>query len=139
MNHASFVGYLAFEPELKTSSKGTTYVKNAIRVRSRKKNEAGKMIYDEIPFTAFGPTAEQICKNLHKGSPLSVSGSMTSSQYELLVKDPNNNGFAPRKITSISLTVNEFEFVPREFTSNEINNESNIGFDPYTNPNELPY
>lgn len=138
MNHASFLGYLSFEPELKTSSKGTTYVKNAIRVRSRKKNEVGKMIYDEIPFTAFGPTAEQICKNLHQGSPLSVSGPMTSSQYELLVKDPNNNGFAPRKITSISLTVNEFEYVPRE-AATETNNESNFASDPYTNPNGLPY
>lgn len=137
MNHASFVGYLAFEPELKQSNKGNVYVQNVIRTRSRKKNEHGKVIYDEIPFTAFGPTAEQICNSLHKGSPLCLAGTMTSSQYELTVK--NANGFAPRKITSISLTVNEFEFVPREFTSNEINNESNIGFDPYTNPNELPY
>lgn len=142
MNTASFMGYLSYEPELKQSNSGTTYLRNAIRVRSRKKNEMGKTIYDEIPFTAFGQTAEQMCKFFHRGSPLLVTGSMSSNTYELTVKNSSNNGFAPRKITSVTLTVSEFEFVPRDNTSNETNANELDGsgdLDPYTNPEGLPY
>lgn len=113
MNHASFLGYLAFDPELKQTSSGKTYLKNFIKVRTRKKTPEGKTIYDDIPFTAFGSVAEQIAKYLHRGNPLLLSGTMSSSRYELTVKDPSNGSLSTRNILNVNLIANELEFVPK--------------------------
>lgn len=99
MNDFDFGGRFVRDPELKETN-GTKYVFFTLAQGSTTKNGEKKGIF--IPFTAFGQTAEGICKFFKKGSPIYVSGRFSSSTTEGDGKDT--------KITHVSQIVTHWEF-----------------------------
>lgn len=112
MNHATFMGWLAFDLELKIAKSGTSYLTNSLTVRRPYKDAEGNKGYDNIPFIAYGKIAETISHYLKKGDPLLLSGSMTSSINTMKVLDPTTATVKDKKIQSLKLSVESFEFVP---------------------------
>lgn len=89
MNDVSLVGRLTADPELKTTTTGTPYVKFSLGVDRglpRDKREEriaeNKAIADFPRIAVFGPMAGHICNYLSKGSLVSVSGSVRTDSYD---------------------------------------------------------
>ena len=100
MNSLYFTGRFTRDPELKESN-GTKYVFFSLAQDVPVKDGNKKAIY--IPFTAFGQTAESICKFFKKGQPILVEARMSSSDTEGEGKDT--------KVTRVSQIVNRWEFM----------------------------
>lgn len=99
MNTLHFSGRFVADPELKETN-GTKYVFFTLAQDVHTK-DGNKPIF--IPFTAFGQTAESICKFFKKGQPILVDARMSSSATEGDGKDT--------KITRVSQIVNRWEFM----------------------------
>lgn len=112
MNQATYLGYVAFEMEVKQTQYGKVYLQNSLNVRRTFKGTDGKYGYDYIPFTVYGAAAEQLAKYVKKGDPLILSGWMASSQYPIKAVDPKTGEIREKKIQTMNLNVEKFEFVP---------------------------
>lgn len=123
LNTCSFIGRLVVDPELKTTSSGTQFVKARIAVqRDIAKNGGnpdsnGYKQYDSdfIPFAVWGKTAPFAAKMV-KGQMVSVSGRMQTSQYT----DQQGN-----KQTGFELNVESWYMLDKKNTEN--NNNSGNG------------
>ncbi len=99
MNTLHFSGRFVADPELKESN-GNKYTFFTLAQDVHTK-DGNKPIF--IPFTAFGQTAEGICKFFKKGQPILIDARMSSSTTEGDGKDT--------KITRVSQIVNRWEFM----------------------------
>lgn len=113
MNKASFLGYIAFDMEVKETQYGKKYLQNTLNVRRSFKGTDGKYGYDHIPFTVYGQAAEQLAKYSKKGDPIILSGAMATSQYSIQAVDPNTGQIKEKKISTMNLNADSFEFLPR--------------------------
>ena len=100
MNTLHFSGRFVADPELKETN-GNKYTFFTLAQDVHLKDGKSKAIF--IPFTAFGQTAESICKFFKKGQPILVDAYMSSSTTEGDGKDT--------KITRVSQIVNRWEFM----------------------------
>lgn len=82
MNNGIYTGRFTKDPELKTTTKGTQYVKFDLAVKSGLKDENGEYKTIFIPFVAWQKRAETIASYCKKGDMLLVTGSLESRQYE---------------------------------------------------------
>lgn len=99
MNSVSIVGRLVYEPELKQTQNGTTYLSTRIAVS---RNDAEKTS-DFINVRAWKQTAEFIKKYFHKGEPIGILGRLRSENYE------KQDG---TKVSETYVLISEVSFVP---------------------------
>lgn len=79
INSVVLMGRLTYEPELKATNEGTSFVNFQIAVdRSFLKEHKA---CDFIDCTAWRQTAEFISRYFHKGSMIAVEGSIQTSNY----------------------------------------------------------
>lgn len=123
MNKANFLGYIAFDMEVKETQYGKKYLQNTLNVRRSFKGSDGKYGYDHIPFTVYGQTAEQLAKYTKKGDPIILSGAMATSQYSIQAVDSQTGQIKEKKISTMNLNVESFEFLPRIMERAESNKE----------------
>ena len=95
MNKAFLTGRLTSDPELRETQGGKSVSKFTIAV-DRVKEGA-----DFISCTAWGKTAENLCKYMKKGSKVAVVGRIDTGSYE---KDG-------RKVYTTDVIVSELEFL----------------------------
>lgn len=86
MNKVILIGRLVKEPELRTTSTGTSVLGNAVAVERPFKNQNGEREADFINFVTFGATAELIDKYLKKGDQIALAGRIQNRNYQ------NDNG-----------------------------------------------
>lgn len=100
MNKVMLIGNLAADPELKQTASGkyTTEIRLGVNRRGR---DAG---CDWLTVVCWQTTAETVCKYLHKGDKIAVSGRLQSRSYE--AKDGGK-----RYVTEV--VADEVEFLPR--------------------------
>ena len=84
MNQVILVGRLVYEPELKQSQSGTTYLNTRIAVSRNDKDKTTDFINVHI----YSKTAEFVSKYFRKGSMCIVSGRLQMRRYE--AKDGTN-------------------------------------------------
>ncbi len=89
MNNVSMIGRLTADPELKTTTGGTPYVKFSLAVDRRMSKEkkealiaANKSTTDFPRIAIFGPLSNAVCTYLNKGSLISVTGSVKTDNYD---------------------------------------------------------
>ncbi len=124
MNKANFLGYIAFDMEVKETQYGKKYLQNTLNVRRSFKGSDGKYGYDHIPFTIYGQSAEQLAKYSKKGDLIILSGAMATSQYSIQAVDSKTGQIKDKKISTMNLNVDSFEFLPRIMERSESNKES---------------
>lgn len=100
MNKVMLIGNLAADPELRHTASGkyTTEIRLGVNRRGR---DAG---CDWLSVVCWQTTAETVCKYLHKGDKIAVSGRLQSRSYE--AKDGGK-----RYVTEV--VADEIEFLPR--------------------------
>ena len=118
MNSVILVGRMAQEPELKSTTTGTSIATFTLAVDRRGGQEKQT---DFVPCVAFGKTAEVIVQYIHKGHRAGITGSLQSRKYE---KDGE-------KRTFWNVAVREVEFL-------ESRKGSDGGFTP-VNDEDIPF
>ena len=81
MNSANLLGRITSDPELRSTASGTSVTSFNLAVNGMK-NDKGEQRTDFIPITVWNKQAENLCKYVHKGDQLAVSGRIQSSSYE---------------------------------------------------------
>ena len=111
MNKVMLIGNLAADPELRQTASGkyTTEIRLGVNRRGR---DAG---CDWLSVVCWQTTAETVCKYLHKGDKIAVSGRLQSRSYE--AKDGGK-----RYVTEV--VADEVEFLPRRAADAEAASES---------------
>ena len=80
MNTCIFIGNLTREPEMRISQAGTSVCTFTIAI-NRQKDQNGESKADFIPVKCFKNRAESCQKYLHKGSKVSVKGTLQTYTY----------------------------------------------------------
>ena len=85
MNKVLLVGYLASDPEVRASQKGTYVATMRIATSTyvgKAEDGTAKVLTEFHSLVAFGKSAEFSGANLHKGRLVSVEGSLQTSSWE---------------------------------------------------------
>lgn len=100
MNKVIEMGRLTRDPEISSSTSGTTFARFSIAVDRRFKKE-GEPDADFFNCTAFGKTAEFVEKYLQKGTKVLVTGRLQNNNYT------NKEG---QRVYDVRIMVEEMEF-----------------------------
>lgn len=85
INRVELLGNITQDPERKTTQSGKVYVNLTIATNKRRIDQQTGQSTDVAEFhrcKAWGNLAENVCKYLHKGSPVMVIGELHTSNYE---------------------------------------------------------
>ena len=140
-NKVILIGHLTKDPELKTTTNGTTVTQFSIGVNRR----FDKDTTDFINVVAWKQTAEFICKHFTKGKPILVCGSLQTRTYE-------DNSGNKKYITEV--VADEADFVKSKGENTSVdsakafgstngapsfNNASTAKFETVTDDDNLPF
>ena len=100
MNSVILMGRLTKDPEISSSTSGTTFARYSIAV-DRKYKKDGEPTADFFSCVSFGKQADFVSQYLKKGTKIVVSGSLQNNTYT------NKDG---QKIYDIRVIVNDVEF-----------------------------
>lgn len=82
MNKIILLGRLTRDPEIRTTSSGTTTANFTVAVNRNFKNKDGNYDADFLPCVAFRQTADFISKYFKKGRMISLEGRVQTRNYE---------------------------------------------------------
>lgn len=83
MNHVCLIGNLTRDPELKSTSSGTSVLSFSLAVNERRKvGDEWTDVPNFFDVTLFGKRAESLSSYLNKGSKVGVSGRLRWHQWE---------------------------------------------------------
>lgn len=77
MNQVNITGRLVYEPELKTTQSGNSFVSTRIAVQRNDKERTT----DFFALKAWRSSAEFMAKYFHKGDPIEVTGRLQTDSY----------------------------------------------------------
>ena len=87
LNVAAIMGRLVADPELKTTTQGTSVCRFRIACDRSYVRQGEERKADFIDIVAWRQTAEFVCKYFQKGSLIAIDGSIQTRQYQ----DKNGN------------------------------------------------
>ena len=133
MNKVIMMGRLTRDPEVSSSTSGTTFARFSIAVDRRFKKE-GDPDADFFNCTSFGKQAEFVERYLKKGTKIVVSCRLQNNNYT------NKDG---QKVYDIRVVVEEIEFAESK-NSSEPSNSGSADVTDFTNipeglVEELPF
>lgn len=82
MNKVFLIGNLTKDPELASTTNGTTYCRFTLAVSRNYQSKDGKRETDFLPIIVWRAQAENCSKYLRKGSKAAVSGMIQTRNYE---------------------------------------------------------
>lgn len=82
LNVVAIIGRLAASPELKTTNSGKSVCSFRIANDSGYKDASGQSHTNWLDVTAWGKTAEFICKYFPKGALIAIDGRLQTRQYQ---------------------------------------------------------
>ena len=121
MNKVMLIGNLTKDPDVRTTSGGTSVTTLSIAVNRRFKDKSGERVTDYFRVVTWNKLADICGKYLVKGSKVSVSGELQTKDYE--AKDGTK-----RYVTEI--LADEVEFLTPKSDRNQ--NADDIGFTDIT-------
>lgn len=104
MNKVILIGRLVRDPELSTTSGGTSVCRFTLAVDRPYSKDSTERQADFLPCVAWRSNAEFVSKYFHKGSPCAVVGSVRTGSYD--AQDGT-------KRYTTDIFVDNVEFVPR--------------------------
>lgn len=125
MNSIIVMGRLTKDPEVSSSTSGTTFARFSIAVDRRYKKD-GEQDADFFNCTAFNKKAEFVEKYIKKGTKVVVSGEM---RMDRVTKDGNTTTYP-------KIMVSDIEFAESKKNNNS---DANDGFLNVTTDEELPF
>ena len=82
LNVVAIIGRLAASPELKATSSGKSVCSFRIANDSGYKDASGQSQTNWLDVTAWGKTAEFVCKYFPKGALIAIDGRLQTRQYQ---------------------------------------------------------
>lgn len=133
MNKVILMGRLTRDPEVSSSTNGTTFARYSIAV-DRKFKKEGDPDADFFNCTSFGKQAEFVEKYLKKGTKVVVTGRLQNNNYT------NKDG---QKVYDVRIMCEEVEFAESK-NSSESSNSGSADVTDFTNipeglVEELPF
>lgn len=133
MNKVILMGRLTREPEVSSSTSGTTFARFSIAV-DRKFKKEGDPDADFFNCTSFNKQAEFVERYLKKGTKVVVTGRLQNNNYT------NKDG---QKVYDVRIMVEEIEFAESK-NSSESSNSGSADVTDFTNipeglVEELPF
>ena len=122
MNKVILMGRLTREPEVSSSTSGTTFARFSIAV-DRKFKKEGDPDADFFNCTSFGKQAEFVERYLKKGTKIVVSGRLQNNNYT------NKDG---QKVYDVRIMCEEVEFAESK-NSSESNNSGSADVTDFIN------
>lgn len=101
LNVVAIMGRLVYDPELKTTTQGTSVCSFRIACDRNRAAKGEERKADFIDVVAWRQTAEFICKYFQKGSMIAIEGSLQTRQYQ--DKSGNNR-------TAVEVVANNVSF-----------------------------
>lgn len=129
MNKWIALGRLCGDPEVTSTTNGTTIAKFSLAVDRKYKTDNGPTA-DFFPCTAFGKTAEICEKYLKKGSRIAVVGEPQNNNYT----DKNGN-----KVYGWSFVLNEIDFAESKNTEVKEEKKNDMSFLQVDDISDLPF
>lgn len=129
MNKVILMGRLTRDPEISSSTSGTTFARFSLAV-DRKFSREGEPDADFFNCSAFGKTAEFIERNIHKGTKILVSGRLQNNNYT------NKEG---QKIYDVRVVVEDVEFGESKKDTNNAQTQDEFLSVPDGQDMELPF
>lgn len=120
MNSVNLLGRITIDPELRSTANGTNVTSFNLAVNGMK-NANGEQRTDFIPVTIWNKQAENLCKYVHKGDQLAVSGRIQSTNYE------TQDGSKRTKIEVLANTIHFLGIKKKE----ETNDKEETTYDKY--------
>ena len=118
LNVVAIIGRMVKDPELKTTNSGKSVCSFRIANDSGYKDASGQSQTNWLDVTAWGKTAEFVCKYFPKGSHIAIDGRLQTRQYQ----DKNGNNR-----TAVEVVANNVNFAGSK------SNGSNQGGGSYQN------
>ena len=85
LNVVAIIGRLAASPELKTTNSGKSVCSFRIANDSGYKDASGQSQTNWLYVTAWGKTAEFVCKYFPKGALIAIDGRLQTRQYQMRI------------------------------------------------------
>lgn len=82
LNVVAIIGRMVKDPELKTTNSGKSVCSFRIANNSGYKDASGQNQTNWLDVTAWGKTAEFVCKYFPKGSLIAIDGRLQTRQYQ---------------------------------------------------------
>ena len=109
LNVVAIMGRMVKDPELKTTNSGKSVCSFRIANDSGYKDASGQNQTNWLDVTAWGKTAEFVCKYFSKGALIAIDGRLQTRQYQ------DNNG---QNRTAVEIVANNVNFAgSKESTS----------------------
>ena len=124
MNKAILMGRLTKDPEISSSTSGTTIARFSIAVDRKFKRE-GEPEADFFTCTTFGKQADFVGKYLKKGTKVVITGRIQNDSYT------NKDG---QKVNTTKIMTEEIEFAESKKSEDTSNDFINVGSEE-----ELPF
>lgn len=105
LNVVAIIGRMVKDPELKTTNSGKSVCSFRIANDSGYKDASGQRQTNWLDVTAWGKTAEFICKYFPKGSLIAIDGRLQTRQYQ------DNNG---QNRTALEIVAQNVSFCGRK-------------------------
>lgn len=118
MNRVTLIGRLTADVELKQSRNGSPWTSFTLAVNRTRKNH-GQPEADFIRCKAYGKTAENLCRYMHKGSQIAIGGSIQTGSYT------NQQG---QKIYTTDVSVQEIVFLESKKASGSVPQQPSFGY-----------
>mgnify|MGYP000820702059 FL=1 len=118
LNVVAIIGRMVKDPELKTTNSGKSVCSFRIANDSGYKDASGQSQTNWLDVTAWGKTAEFVCKYFPKGALIAIDGRLQTRQYQ----DKNGNNR-----TAVEVVANNVNFAGSK------SNGSNQGGGSYQN------
>ena len=126
MNKIILVGRLTKDPEVRSTSTGTTTVSFTVAVNRNFKNKDGNYDADFLPCVAFRSTADFISKFFKKGNMICLDGRVQTRNYD--AQDGTK-----RYVTEVVVENVEFVGGKNENSNSSVSNSSYVDA-----PSEMP-
>ena len=139
LNVVAIMGRMVKDPELKTTNSGKSVCSFRIANDSGYKDASGQSQTNWLDVTAWGKTAEFVCKYFPKGALIAIDGRLQSRNYQ--DKSGNNRNAVEVVVNNVSFAGNKEPAQSQNVANRAVSAPvvANNEYEPIEDDGDLPF
>lgn len=139
LNVVAIMGRMVKDPELKTTNSGKSVCSFRIANDSGYKDASGQSQTNWLDVTAWGKTAEFVCKYFPKGALIAIEGRLQSRNYQ--DKSGNNRNAVEVVVNNVSFAGNKEPAQSQNVANRAVSAHvvANNEYEPIEDDGDLPF
>lgn len=139
LNVVAIMGRMVKDPELKTTNSGKSVCSFRIANDSGYKDASGQSQTNWLDVTAWGKTAEFVCKYFPKGALIAIEGRLQSRNYQ--DKSGNNRNAVEVVVNNVSFAGNKEPAQSQNVANRAVSAPvaANNEYEPIEDDSDLPF